>query len=659
VGWERLASHEGGTVVALADAPTGGGGALFAATAVGLFSSMDGGRRWLPAGDTPLPLIAAVAPSARFAENRLLFAGTQTGCYRSTDAGRTWRQTLSGGRVFAIAVVPGAGEEERVFVGTQQDGILRSDDGGRTWTGANPGLLDLTVLALAFSPDAARDLTGFAATTSGLYRTRNGGKSWREVALPLDEPAVQCLGFSPAFARDRLVFAGTESDGLWRSNDGGANWDFVQGLPEGGIGTLAFSTPYAESRLIAAATDGGVALSRDGGETWRLTGEALPPVLDLAFVSDGGRETLVAGLYREGARRLVITEREEQWIPANTGLRATFLTSLVASPAFALDQTLFASGPDAGLRVSRDGGYTWASTKAGLADAAVYGVAITPDVGGSHRVFAATDAGIYRSRDNAASWEAPTLGSESPTGIVIAGMTGNNGGTPVFAATLDGRLIASDDGGGQWRSLHASFGKATVVSLACSPDYARDRTLYAGTTRPIPTDSGSEMIVWRSTDGGGSWTRWMEERGEGGILPFAVPTRQVSSGHGDDAPFVGLAGRVVQPRRNAWQTRAGARAPLWQAAALATDGDDPVSITALAVPPDYHTNGMVFAATNAGVYRSRDRGRTFDRWSEGLTPSEVLALATTIASNDATADSPILVFALGVDGTIWRRADNG
>lgn len=655
-GWERLASHEGGTVVALTTVRSGGDErvTLFAATAAGLFRSEDGGRRWSPGGDAPLPLLTVVAPSSRFAENQSLFAGTQTGCYRSTDAGRTWQHTLSGGRIFAIAVLPGVGEEESVFVGTQQDGILRSDDGGRTWAGANPGLLDLTVLALAFSPDAARDLTGFAATTSGLYRTRNGGKSWREVEWPLDEPAVQCLAISPAFPRDRFVLAGTERDGLWRSDDGGATWNAVPGLPAGGIGAIAFSPPDAESRLIAVATDGGVALSRDGGETWNLTGEALAPVLALAVVPDGTGETLVAGLYRDGAVRLPMAARNARWITTNAGLRATFLTTLVASPAFADDRTLFAAGPEAGLRISRDGGHTWIIAGGDLTDTAVYGVAVVSDSHSNRRVFAATDAGVYRSRDGGMHWEPPASGCESATGIVVAGVAADNGPAPVFAATLDGCLIASDDGGTHWRALDASFDGATVVSLACSPNYARDRTLYVGTTRPAPATGVDAMTVWRSTDGGGKWVRWLEERGSGMILPLAISSDQ--HGDGDDALFVGLAGRVLQPRRNAWQTRGGARSPLWQDTVLTAESGDLVSITALAVSPNYRADGIVLAATNAGLYRSRTRGRSFDRWSENVMPTGVLALAATVAANDAMTDAPLLIFALGVDGTIWRRA---
>jgi len=644
-GWECLARHEGGTVVALATALTNDGTALFAATATGLFSSINGGRTWLSGGNAPLPLLTVVAPSSRFAENHLLLAGTQTGCYRSTDAGQSWRQTLSGGRIFAMAVVPGTDGEESVFVGTQQDGILRSDGGGRTWAGANPGLMDLTVLALAFSPDAARDHTGFAATTSGLYRTRNGGKSWREVALPLDEPAVQCLAMSPAFVRDRLIFAGTERDGLWRSDDGGTNWVAVPGLPDGGIGAIAFSSRDAKGRLVAVATDDGVALSYDSGTTWQLTGQGLPPVLDLAFVPDGDGETLVAALYRDGVARLALTEPDVPWVPATTGLRATFLTTLVASPPFARDRTLFVSGPEAGLRVSRDSGHTWADAGAGLDGALVYGVAITPDAD-DNRVFVATDAGVYRSRDDGRTWTAPAPGDDLPTGIIVAGIPPNAGKTPVFAATLDGHLIASDDGGERWRPLYTPFDGAMIVSLACSPGDRHDQNLYAGTVRPAPTVGMAAMTVWRTIDGGGNWTRWLEEIGEGGILPLAAAT-----GQGGDALFVGLGGQVMRPRQNAWQTRGGARTPHWHGPTLATEQNSPVSITALAVSPNADTDGIVFAATSAGVFRSRDHGRTFDRWSEGLLSAPMLALATTV-------DEALVVFALGVDGTIWRRAGN-
>jgi photosystem II stability/assembly factor-like uncharacterized protein len=228
-GWERLAEREGGTVTALASARDGDGrGVLFAATAVGIRRSTDGGQSWIAedAGQGA-PFVTALAPSVNFAKDQTLFIGTADGCYRSTDAGRNWHPVLTGGRIFGLSITPGGGrgggdeDTGSLFVGTESDGIIRTDDGGRNWGHANPGLLDLTVLALAFSPRFAQDGTGFAATAAGLYRTRNGGKAWRQVELPVDDPAVQCLGISPSFATDKTVYAGTEADGLFRSDDAG------------------------------------------------------------------------------------------------------------------------------------------------------------------------------------------------------------------------------------------------------------------------------------------------------------------------------------------------------------------------------------------------------------------------------------------------------
>src|SRR5439155_22224290 len=107
-------------------------------------------------------------------------------------------RVLVGSRMLCV-VVSAAGTPEMlvVLVGTEVDGILISQDSGRTWTGANAGLLDLTILNLAISPCFETYLTAFAGTASGVYRIRNAGGYWRIVDVGLDGPAVQLLAVSP------------------------------------------------------------------------------------------------------------------------------------------------------------------------------------------------------------------------------------------------------------------------------------------------------------------------------------------------------------------------------------------------------------------------------------------------------------------------------
>jgi hypothetical protein len=584
---------------------------LFAATPVGVHRSNDAGRTWILPGTGPtVPLASAVTPSPRFALDKTLFACGVDGLYRSTTAGETWQRVLAGGPLLSV-VVSATDEALVVLAGTESDGILRSEDGGRTWTGANAGLLDLTAICLAVSPCFVSDRTGFAGTASGLYRTRNGARSWRVIETGRDDPAVQCLLVSPSFPDDRLILAGTEADGLLRSVDGGTSWHSPPTLNEGGVTALAYG-----SGTFAAATQGGMALSQDGGETWRMV-ETAPgePALSVAFEG----EALLVGLHRRGVFRS--DDAGATWRPANQGLSARLDTELVLSPEFAQNGTLFVGGLDEGVRVSTDAGVTWQDRNAGLEDAAVYNLAASA----ANSLFAATGSGVHVSRDCALTWGYSTTDA-GPVRIVATGAS------VIVAAVASGHLVVSQDDGSTWRDLGVPFEGAEVVALAVAPN----RTLFAATA------TSADVTLWRSEDGQ-RWARWLVEpaRGAARVTLAVAPTHTV-----DDAVFLGLGHRVLRPLRHAQEVRHTERRPIWRSADL---GSDVVNITSLAVSPGARS---VFAATNAGVFVSRDGGESFVDWNEGLLNPRLVAIA---ASPNYAEDR--LVYALSLGGTIWRRTD--
>jgi len=642
--WEQVAGSAGGTVGGLATARVAGRAVVFAATAVGIHGSHDAGQTWHLTGvRNTVPFAEVVAPSGNFEQDRTIFACAGDGLYRSSDAGAAWHPVLVGSRMLSLATAATEAAAGLVLAGSEADGVLRSEDGGRTWTGANAGLLDLTALTLALSPQFGTDRIGFAGTASGLYRTRNGARSWRAVETDPSEPAVQCLAISPTFADDRLVLAGTEADGLLRSEDAGATWHRPPALADQGVTAVAFSTRYPSKPTIAVAIESGIAVSEDGGLTWRTTGAPAGVILSLSFVATGDGEVLLAGLHRQGVARS--TDDGERWEVSNAGLSARLLTGLVLSPAFADDRTLFVAGPQDGVSMSADGGRTWVERTAGLDDPAILGLAISPGYARDRTLYAATAAGIHVSRDGAATWvQAP--GAAAPARTVAAGPA-----STVLAALPGGALRISDDGARTWRAQAGAFGGAEIIVLALSPDYGRDRTIFVATRMPGPGEA-AEVVLWRTVDGGARWDRWLVERDVrvvNGGQRFMALAVSPSYAH-DELVFAGLGPRVLKPLRHAREKRAGQRRPVWQAADL---GGGAVAVTAVVPSPAYATDQTIFAATNAGVFISHHGGDTYQPWSEGLVPQGMVALALS-----PTYPDDRLVYGLGLGGTIWRRHDD-
>jgi hypothetical protein len=124
----------------------------------------------------------------------------------------------------------------------------------------------------------------------------------------------------------------------------------------------------------------------------------------------------------------------------------------------------------------------------------------------------------------------------------------------------------------------------------------------------------------------------------------------VASTHAiDETVFVGVGARVLRPLRDARQVRSGERRPIWRSAEL---GQQTVAVTMLAASPGYGEDHAVFAASNAGVFVSRNGGESFEPWNTGLNPARMVSVGV---SPSYPHDG--LVYGLGLGGGIWRRRD--
>src|SRR5690349_8043657 len=178
---------------------------------------------------------------------------------------------------------------EGVVLAGTENGIFRSDDEGQTWEEASNGLTARHVRWMAFHPDIS-DLEFVGTEPALIFVSHDGGGSWRacpEVAelrdrfkwsLPYSPEAGCVRGF--AFHGTR-AYGAVEVGGVLVSQDSGETWKLADGSdgkpnlsgpPEPFVYPDVHSLEVHSSspNLVYAPTGGGLYPSNDVGKTWKL-----------------------------------------------------------------------------------------------------------------------------------------------------------------------------------------------------------------------------------------------------------------------------------------------------------------------------------------------------------------------------------------------------
>jgi DNA-binding beta-propeller fold protein YncE len=498
-----------------------------------LLVSADGGSTWKSAAvglppDTYLYASGVLSVSPDFTHDRTVFAALGShGVWRTTDAGASW-QAVNGGLIspeadlMAMLVSPDFARDRTVFALSRSYRLWRSTDGGSNWQALRTDALGGELPnSLALSPDHVL----LAGTDKGRIVPLVVDKAaWERVGNDLVGVEVQDIAISPDFATDRTVFVASSQAGVFRSSDLGRTWEEV-GFPYRGssIDTLriAISPGFRDDHTLFVATDGGVYRSTDGGKTWQTANSGFPSsglnVLSIAvspnFVSD--RTLLVGADYpSQGLRKS--SDGGGNWklameAPKKSEGGFANVSAVAFSPAFASDKTAFAWFEEVGLYKSTDGGKTWTPTTKELLTETPQSFAVSPDFTHDRTIWVGTLYGdLSKSTDGGSTWRSTTTGL--PDGMMwlkaLAVSPAFVSDRTVFAGT-DVGVWKSTDGGERWQP--ASTGLATtkednkpreVLALAISPNYASDRTVFAGIYH---TGEEHEIGLYRSVDGGASW----------------------------------------------------------------------------------------------------------------------------------------------------------
>ncbi|MGH2635131.1 MAG: WD40/YVTN/BNR-like repeat-containing protein [Actinomycetota bacterium] len=234
--------------------------------------------------------------------------------------------------------------------------------------------------------------------------------------------------------------------------------------------------PATSSRLYVGGHEG-VAVSTDGGRTWRQVDSlAGADAMGWAFTDEVALVGGHPGLY-------VSDDDGRTFRRDNEGLPATDIHALGSGAG-----VIYAASPQLGVFASTDGGASW-EVRTDQVGQAFMGTILVDPRDPDRIVAPDMQAGAVQSSDGGRSWS--VLGGV-PGAMWVSRDPAN---TDRIVASGMGQAALTRDGGRTWAQLEVPDG-ASVVEI----DPTDSDTLYAGVLQR------TEAVVWVSRDGGSTWT---------------------------------------------------------------------------------------------------------------------------------------------------------
>lgn len=277
----------------------------------GFFRSTDAGRTWEESNKGIV--FKELWSLEQHPKTGTLFAGTAPGSvFRSDDRGVTWEEceglnALQSRKSWTFpgppytAHVKGLGlcasDPDVVWGAVEVGWLVRSLDGGRTWKNIRNGEShdSHTVLVLPDDPQHVISSSG-----EGMFRSEDGGDSFVESNAGVERRYMANVAVHPS-RPDVLYTAGAKGSPrgwddagvgadswVYRSDDRGRSWTrLTDGLPDplrGGPRAVAVD-PMDPNVVMVGLVDGTIWESRDGGDSFDLLIEGLPPVNGITTAS--------------------------------------------------------------------------------------------------------------------------------------------------------------------------------------------------------------------------------------------------------------------------------------------------------------------------------------------------------------------------------------
>ncbi len=222
--------------------------------------------------------------------------GYGDGIYRSADGGSTWKNMGLKDSEHLSKIIVHPENSDVVWVAAQgplwskggDRGLYKTVDGGATWTktlgddewiGVTDIVIDPRDPNVLYAATWQRHRTVAAYMGGGpgtaLYKSTDGGDSWEKLAKGLPKSNMGKIGLAISPQNSDVLYAAIELDrrtgAVYRSSDRGANWEKRSDAVSGATGPHYYqelvASPHAFDRIYLM--DVRIQVSDDGGKSFR------------------------------------------------------------------------------------------------------------------------------------------------------------------------------------------------------------------------------------------------------------------------------------------------------------------------------------------------------------------------------------------------------
>lgn len=235
----------------------------------------------------------------------------QAKIFRTTDAGATWTTVFTTDQKGVFLDAVSFWDARHGIVLSDPVGekfyLLVTDDGGSTWSRVPPENLPSTLpnegafaasgTCLTVQGSSNAWIATGGATIARVFRSADRGRTWTVAETPVHSGDGGAAGiFSVAFddANTGVVVGGNYSQAktpyvnVALTSDGGATWRAASGpTPPGYLSAVTF-VPGTNARTLVAIGLVGTAISGDGGERWSMADTVGYNAVAVAGVEDAG-----------------------------------------------------------------------------------------------------------------------------------------------------------------------------------------------------------------------------------------------------------------------------------------------------------------------------------------------------------------------------------